>query len=147
MTLDQLPRIEAYIMCLLSKEAYNPAAIEGQQRMKKAVTRASKRAHTKASMSMVIAARLQAGQCLSGENPFSTSDSALNSGSYSGGSSAGSELHSASASLPQFRSQNSFGCKASRLVTGIKVQGYQGQDCYLRRYKDTFSYLSNDIYR
>jgi hypothetical protein len=42
-------------MHLLSKEAYNPAAIEGQQGMKKAITRASKRACTKVSTMMVMA--------------------------------------------------------------------------------------------
>jgi hypothetical protein len=45
-------------MCLLSKEAYNPAAIEGQQWMKKAMTRASKCARAKPSASMVTAAQL-----------------------------------------------------------------------------------------
>jgi hypothetical protein len=43
---------------LLSKEAYNPAAIEGQQQMKKATTRDSKRACTKASVLMVMADQL-----------------------------------------------------------------------------------------
>jgi hypothetical protein len=64
---------------------------------------------------------------MSGDNPFSASsafstpNSAPNSGPYSGDSSAGSKLRSASVSLPQFRSRNSFGSEASRLVHGIKV--------------------------
>jgi hypothetical protein len=45
-------------MHLLSKEAYNPAALKGQQQMKKAITRASKCAHTKASTTMVTADQL-----------------------------------------------------------------------------------------
>jgi hypothetical protein len=53
-----VPRIEAYVACLLSNEVYNPAAIEGQQWMKKATTRASKHALTKASTSMVTADQL-----------------------------------------------------------------------------------------
>jgi hypothetical protein len=45
-------------MHLLFKEAYNPAAIEGQQQMKKAVTQASKHTRTKASVMMVTANQL-----------------------------------------------------------------------------------------
>jgi hypothetical protein len=53
-----LPRIEAYIARLLSKEAYNSAALEGQQRMKKGTTRAAKCTRTKASATMVTADQL-----------------------------------------------------------------------------------------
>jgi hypothetical protein len=53
-----VPRIEAYVACFLTKKAYNPAAIKGQQWIKKAVTRAAKRAHTKASATMVTADQL-----------------------------------------------------------------------------------------
>jgi hypothetical protein len=35
LTPDRVPRIKPYVTCLLSKEAHNPAAIEGQQWMKK----------------------------------------------------------------------------------------------------------------
>ena len=53
LTPDRVPRIEAYVARLLSKKAYNSAAIEGQQRIKKGATRAAKRARTKASSTMV----------------------------------------------------------------------------------------------
>jgi hypothetical protein len=53
-----VPCIEAYIARFLSKKAYNPAAIEGQQRMKKVSTRTAKRAHTKASAQTVTAEQL-----------------------------------------------------------------------------------------
>jgi hypothetical protein len=49
LTPDRVPRIGAYVMPLLSKEAYNPTAIKGQQQMKEATTSASKCARTKAS--------------------------------------------------------------------------------------------------
>jgi hypothetical protein len=49
-TPSRVPRIKAYVARLLSKKAYNPAAIKGQQRMQKAVT---KRARTKVSSTMV----------------------------------------------------------------------------------------------
>jgi hypothetical protein len=77
------------------------------------------------------------GGVMSGDNPFSaSSDSAPisapisgpNPGSYSGGSPSSSELRSASASIPKFRSRNCLGGEASRLVRGIKVQGCQGSD-------------------
>jgi hypothetical protein len=58
LTPDRVPRIEAYIACLLSKDAYNPAALEGQQRMKKGATWATKRTRTKASTMMVTANQL-----------------------------------------------------------------------------------------
>jgi hypothetical protein len=58
LTPDRVPWIEAYVACLLSKEAYNPAVIEAHQWMKKATTRASKRARTKVSMSTVTATQL-----------------------------------------------------------------------------------------
>ena len=45
-------------MRLLSKEAYNPTAVEGQQQMKKAATRASKRSRTKSSVPMITADQL-----------------------------------------------------------------------------------------
>jgi hypothetical protein len=57
LTPDRVPRIEAYVACL-TKQAYNPAALEGQQRMKKAVTRAAKCARTKASATMVTVDQL-----------------------------------------------------------------------------------------
>jgi hypothetical protein len=53
-----VPHIEAYIARLLMKQAYNSAALEGQQRMKKAVTQAAKRARTKASVTMITANQL-----------------------------------------------------------------------------------------
>jgi hypothetical protein len=55
LTPDRVPLIEAYVACLLSKEAHNPAALEGQQQMKKGATRAAKCAHTKVSVTMVTA--------------------------------------------------------------------------------------------
>jgi hypothetical protein len=55
LTPDHVLRVEAYVMCFLSKEVCNPAALEGQQQMKKAVTRAAKRAHTMVSVTMVTA--------------------------------------------------------------------------------------------
>jgi hypothetical protein len=58
LTPDHVPRIEAYVARFLSKAAYNPAALEGQQRMKKGATRAAKRAHIKASVTMVTANQL-----------------------------------------------------------------------------------------
>jgi hypothetical protein len=58
LTLDRVPHIEAYVTRLLSKEVYNPATINGQQRMRKAVTQASKCTCTKASMMMVMADQL-----------------------------------------------------------------------------------------
>jgi hypothetical protein len=58
LTQDRVPCIKADVVCLLAKEAYNPAAIEGQQRMKKAATRGSKCARTKASTLMVMADQL-----------------------------------------------------------------------------------------
>jgi hypothetical protein len=58
LTPDRVPCIEAYVTHLLSKEAYNPAAIKGQQQRKKATTRASKCARTKVSVSMVTADQL-----------------------------------------------------------------------------------------
>jgi hypothetical protein len=58
LTPDRVPRIEAYVARLLTKQAYNSAAIEGQQRMKKACTCAAKRTHTKASAPMVTANQL-----------------------------------------------------------------------------------------
>jgi hypothetical protein len=69
---------------------------------------------------------------LSGDNPFSTSDSdsGLNSGSYSGGWPSSSKLSFASAPLRQFRRWNCLGSEASRLVCSIKVQGCQGLDCW-----------------
>jgi hypothetical protein len=57
-TPDRVPHIEAYVAHFLSKKAYNPAAIEGQQRMKKASTRTAKRARTKASAQTVTAEQL-----------------------------------------------------------------------------------------
>jgi hypothetical protein len=57
-TPDRVPRIEAYVAHLLSKKAYNPAAIEGQQRMHKGATRAAKRGRTKASSTMVTTDQL-----------------------------------------------------------------------------------------
>jgi hypothetical protein len=56
--MDRVPCIKAYVAHLLSKEAYNPAAIEGQQQMKKAITRASICARTKASTLMITADQL-----------------------------------------------------------------------------------------
>jgi hypothetical protein len=53
-----VPRIEAYVARFLSKKAYNPAAIEGQQQMKKGSTGAAKRACTKASVQTVTAEQL-----------------------------------------------------------------------------------------
>jgi hypothetical protein len=58
LTPDSVPRVEAYILRLLSKEAFNPAALTGQQQMKKAVTRATKRARTNASATIVTADQL-----------------------------------------------------------------------------------------
>jgi hypothetical protein len=58
LTPDRMPRIEAYVARFLAKQAYNSAALEGQQWMKKAVTRASKRARTKASTPMVTSDQL-----------------------------------------------------------------------------------------
>jgi hypothetical protein len=55
MFLHHVPRIKAYVTCFLSKKAYNTAAIEGQQRMKKGATWAAKRACTKASATIVTA--------------------------------------------------------------------------------------------
>jgi hypothetical protein len=60
-TPDRVPHIEAYVACFLSKEAYNPAAIEGQQRMKKVSTRTTKRARTKVSAHTVTAEQLNRG--------------------------------------------------------------------------------------
>jgi hypothetical protein len=53
-----VPRIEAYVARFLTKQVYNSAALEGQQWMKKAVTRAAKHARTKASAPMVTADQL-----------------------------------------------------------------------------------------
>jgi hypothetical protein len=75
LTPERVPRIEAYIARLLSKEAYNPAAVEGQQRMKKAVTRASKCARTKASTMMVTADQLD-HELASAQPPFPLQDQA-----------------------------------------------------------------------
>jgi hypothetical protein len=58
LTPDRVPHIEAYIARFLSKEACNPAALEGQQRMKKGATQAAKRACTKANAMMVTADQL-----------------------------------------------------------------------------------------
>jgi hypothetical protein len=58
LTRDHVPHIEAYVARFLTKQAYNSAALEGQQRMKKAVTWASKRARTKVSAPMVTADQL-----------------------------------------------------------------------------------------
>jgi hypothetical protein len=58
LTPDRVPHIKAYVACLLSKEAYNPAAIEGQQRVKKAATRASKHTRLGACTLMVTANQL-----------------------------------------------------------------------------------------
>jgi hypothetical protein len=57
-TPDRVPSIKAYVTHFLSKKAYKPAAIEGQQQMKKAVTRAAKHARTKASVTMVTVDQL-----------------------------------------------------------------------------------------
>jgi hypothetical protein len=69
LTLDRVPRIKAYVAHLLSKEAYNPTASKGQQWMQKAVTWASKLAHTKASTMMVKADQLD--QVLASTRPLS----------------------------------------------------------------------------
>jgi hypothetical protein len=53
-----VPHIEAYIARLLSKEVCNPAALEGQQRMKKGTTWAAKCARTKVSVVIVTADQL-----------------------------------------------------------------------------------------
>jgi hypothetical protein len=53
LTPDRVPRIEAYVAHHLTKRAYNSAATKGQQQMKKAATRASKRARTKLSAPMI----------------------------------------------------------------------------------------------
>jgi hypothetical protein len=53
-----VPHIEAYVAHLLYKEAYNPAAHEQQQRMKKGATRAAKCAHTKVNTTMVTTNQL-----------------------------------------------------------------------------------------
>jgi hypothetical protein len=58
LTPDHVPHIEAYVARLLTKQAYNSTALEGQQQMKKAVTRATKCACTKASAMMVTADQL-----------------------------------------------------------------------------------------
>ena len=58
LTPDRVPRIEAYVARLLSKEVCNPAALKGQQRMKKGATRPAKHARTKASTTMVTANQL-----------------------------------------------------------------------------------------
>jgi hypothetical protein len=58
LTPDRVPRIEAYVARFLTKKVYNPAAIEGQQWMKKAVTRAAKCACTKASTTMITVDQL-----------------------------------------------------------------------------------------
>jgi hypothetical protein len=76
LTSDRVPRIEAYVVRLLSKEAHNLAAIEGQQPMKKAATRASKCAHTKASTSMVTANQLDC-ELASARPPLAPQDSAM----------------------------------------------------------------------
>jgi hypothetical protein len=52
LTPDRVPRIEAYVARHLTKRAYNSAATEGQQRMKKAATRATKHARTKSGAPM-----------------------------------------------------------------------------------------------
>jgi hypothetical protein len=58
LTPDRVPRIEAYVACHLTKRAYNSAATEGQQKMKKAATWATKRACTKLSAPMIMADQL-----------------------------------------------------------------------------------------
>jgi hypothetical protein len=58
LTPHRVPRIEAYIARHLTKRAYNSAATEGQQKMKKAATRATKRARTKSSTPMITADQL-----------------------------------------------------------------------------------------
>jgi hypothetical protein len=58
LTPDRVPRIEAYVARHLTKRAYNSTATEGQQWMKKAATRASKRARTKSSAQMITADQL-----------------------------------------------------------------------------------------
>jgi hypothetical protein len=65
---DRVPHIEAYVARLLSKEAYNPTAIKGQQWMKKGTTRASKCAHTKVSVMMVTGDQLN--RKLASARPF-----------------------------------------------------------------------------
>jgi hypothetical protein len=55
---DRVPRVGAYIVHFLSKEAYNPTALEGQQWMKKAATWAAKCICTKVSATMVTADQL-----------------------------------------------------------------------------------------
>jgi hypothetical protein len=56
LTPDRVPRIEAYIVRHLTKQAHTSAATKGQQRMKKAATQASKRARTKASATPMVMA-------------------------------------------------------------------------------------------
>jgi hypothetical protein len=53
-----VPRIEAYVAHLLTKRAYNSAATEGQQKMKKAATWATKCARTKSSVPTITADQL-----------------------------------------------------------------------------------------
>jgi hypothetical protein len=57
-TPNRVPCIEAYVARFLSKKGYNPAAIEGQQWMKKVFTRTAKRTRTKASAQTVTAEQL-----------------------------------------------------------------------------------------
>jgi hypothetical protein len=56
LTPDRVPRIEAYAMRHVTKLAYNSAATEGQQKMKKAATRTAKRTPTKVSATSMVTA-------------------------------------------------------------------------------------------
>jgi phosphopantetheinyl transferase (holo-ACP synthase) len=56
LTPDCVPRIEAYAVRHLTKQAYNSTATEGQQRMKNAVTWAAKCACAKASATTMVTA-------------------------------------------------------------------------------------------
>jgi len=58
LTPDRAPRIEAYIARLLTKKAHNSVATEGQQKMKRAATRSTKRARTKSGAPTMTAAQL-----------------------------------------------------------------------------------------
>jgi hypothetical protein len=61
LTPERVPLIKAYVACLMSKEAYSPTAIQGQQQMKNTTSRASKCACTNGGTLMVMAVQLDRG--------------------------------------------------------------------------------------
>jgi hypothetical protein len=108
LTPDRVPHIDAYVAHFLMKQAYNSAALEGQQRMKKAVTWAAKRTRTKASTTMVTANQLDR-EVAAARLPSPPPDPAA-SGQWSGSARPFDHVKSRSPSpVPELRLRNSLG--------------------------------------